>query len=357
MGNGGPSAFQRAGAVAWRLLGVGALVVAGWWLARQLMPVLVPLVVAVLLAALLQPLAGRLRRRGLPPTAAALLTVVLLLCVVALVAAAVVPPFVDRASELGANIEEGLRKVAYSVAGDLANVERPAVDKAIDDAIQGVGDSRGDIAGGVLAGATALVQALAAAVLVLFLCFFLVKDGPDMGRWLTSLVSVQRRAEAEEIGARAWAALGTYARGVVFVATVDAICIGVALLVVGVPLVVPLVVLTWIAAFFPIIGAVAAGAAAVLVALVEQGMGAAIAIAVVILLVQQLEGNVLYPSVVGPRLRLHPVAVLLAVTIGATIGGIPGAFLAVPVATVLAVIVAERRERQKAVADLELAVT
>jgi putative heme transporter len=116
-------------------------------------------------------------------------------------------------------------------------------------------------------------------------------------------------------------------------------------------------VLTWVAAFFPIIGAVTAGIAAVLVALVSQGVGAAIAIAVVILLVQQLEGNVLYPAVVGPRLRLHPVSVLLAVTIGATLAGIPGAFLAVPVATVIAVVVGDKRARRADIPELELALT
>ena len=356
MGNGRPAAFANAGAVAWRLLGIGALVVAAWWLAGQLMPVLVPLVVAVLLAALLQPVAAGWRRRGVPDTLAAFLAVAILIAVLALVGLLVVPPFVERLGELGANVEEGLRKVAYSLANDIANVERPAVDKAIDDAIQGLGDSRGSIAGGVLAGATALAQALGALVLVLFLCFFLVKDGPDIARWFISLAPASRRREFEEVGEAAWRSLGVYARGVGFVATVDAVFIGLALVIVGVPLVMPLVVLTWIAAFFPIVGAVAAGAAAVLVALVSEGVGAAIAIAVAILLVQQLEGNVLYPAVVGPRVHLHPVAVLLAVTIGGTVGGIPGAFLAVPIATVVAVVIAERRKHRSAVEELELAV-
>ena len=333
---------------AWRLLGIGALVVATWWLARQLMPVLVPLVVALLLAALLSPVAERLRRRGLAPTAAALLTMLVLLLAVGIAAVVIFPPFVERVEELGANIEEGVRKVAYSVAQDLAGADRESVDKAIDDAVQGLGESRGDIAGGVLAGATALAQAVGGLLLVLFLCFFVVKDGRSIGAWLVGLTPADRRQEFAEVGERAWAALATYARGVVFVATVDAVFIGLALVIVGVPLVLPLVVLTWFAAFFPIIGAVAAGAAAVLVALVSEGVGAAIAIGIVILLVQQLEGNVLYPAVVGPRVHLHPVAVLLAVTLGATVGGIPGAFLAVPVAVVAAVVIDHWRRNRDA---------
>lgn len=341
---------------AWRLLVTGALVVAAWWLARQLMPVLVPLVVSVLLAALLAPVAERLRSRGWRDGLAALVVVALLIAAVGLIGVLVVPPFVDRLAEVGANVEEGLREIAYSVGADLANVERATVDRAIDDAIKSLGDSRSDIAGGVLAGATALLQVIGAAVLVLFLVFFLIKDGPSMGRWLVDLAPIERRDQVERVGGNAWRSLGTFARGIVFVATVDALLVGLLLLAVGVPLVMPLVVLTWLAAFFPIVGAVAAGAAAVLIALVDQGVGAAVAVTVGILAIQQLEGNVLYPAVVGPRMHLHPVAVLLAVTLGATIGGIPGAFLAVPVAVVVAVVLEERRARQDPAEELELAV-
>jgi putative heme transporter len=342
-----PGSLAAPGATAWRLLGIGALVVAAWWLARQLMPVLVPLVVALLLAALLAPLAQRMRARGMHPTVSSAAAVGALLALMGLVAVLIVPPFVERVGELGRNVEEGLRKVAYSVAEDIGGADRSAVDNAIDDTLKSLGDSRGDIAGGVLAGATALAQALGSLVLVLFLCFFLVKDGPQIGRWIVGLVPGDRRPEVEDVGGRAWSVLGTYARGIVFVATLDAVLIGLALVIVGVPLVLPLAVLTWFAAFFPIVGAIAAGAAAVLVALVAEGVGAAIAIAVAILAVQQLEGNVLYPAVVGPRVHLHPVAVLLAVTVGATIGGIPGAFLAVPVATVAAVVIDHWRERRE----------
>jgi len=355
MAQGRSTTFASAGAIAWRLLGIGAVVVAAWLLARQLLPVLIPLVVAVLLAALLRPVAKRLQSRGAGPGLSAAAAILVLIGVIVLIALLIVPSVVDRASELGSNVEQGLREVAYTVAADVGGVERPAVDRAIDEAIQSVGDSRSDIAGGILAGATALAQALGALVLVLFLCFFLIKDGSSIARWAVSLAPRSSRAELEEVIRLSWDGLGTFARGVVFVASVDAIFVGLALLLVGVPLVLPLAVLTWLAAFFPIIGAIAAGAAAVLVALVSEGPGAAGIIALAILVVQQVEGNILYPAVVGPRVHLHPIAVLLAVTIGATIGGIPGAFLAVPVATVAAVILEHRRTRQDAPSELALA--
>ena len=132
-----------------------------------------------------------------------------------------------------------------------------------------------------------------------------------------------------------------------FVATVDAVLIGAVLLVVGVPLALPLIVLTWVAAFFPIIGAIVAGGAAVLVALVSEGPSSALIVLGAIVVVQQVEGNVLYPVVVGPRLRLHPVVVLVAVALGGTLAGIAGAFLAVPVATVAATVIAFLRERAR----------
>ena len=125
----------------------------------------------------------------------------------------IVPPVIDGASELGSNVEEGLREVAYSVAQDVGNVDRATVDSAIDDAISSVSENRSTIAGGVLAGATALAQALGALVLVLFLCFFLVKDGPDIGRWSVSLLPAERRQEFAEVGRKCWEGLGTFARG------------------------------------------------------------------------------------------------------------------------------------------------
>ena len=333
-----------AGSTAWRLLGIGAVIVAAWLIARYLMPVLVPVVVAVLLAALLRPVATRLERRGVPRGLAAFAAVSILIGAVVLIAVLVVPPFADRLSALGSNVEAGLRKVAYSVGHDVAGVSRNDADRAVDQLIANIDDNRGKIAGDILAGASVFVQALAGLVLIVFLTFFLIRDADRLGGWFAGLVPQRQRETFERGGTAAWASLGVYIRGVVFVATVDAVFVGIALALVGVPLVMPLVVLTWVAAFFPIVGALAAGSVAVLVALVAEGTAAAIIVAVAILVIQQLEGNVLYPVVVGPRLKLHPIAVLIAVLVGGTIGGIAGAFLAVPFATVCAVLLDLREE-------------
>jgi predicted PurR-regulated permease PerM len=162
--------------------------------------------------------------------------------------------------------------------------------------------------------------------------FFLVHDGRRMWAWAVGLFPAGRRADVEAIGVRVWAALSAYVRGVAMVAVVDAVLIGLALLVIGVPLVVPLMVITFLGAFVPLVGALVAGAVAALVALVIEGVIAAVLVTVAIVVIQQLEGDLLYPLVVGRAIALHPVAILLALTAGTVVAGIIGALLAVPVA-------------------------
>jgi predicted PurR-regulated permease PerM len=192
-----------------------------------------------------------------------------------------------------------------------------------------------------------LTQWAAAIVLIVVLTFFLLKDGEQIRDWLIELFHEDRQPALREVGARAWSALSAYVQGVFLVATIDAVCIGAGLLIVGVPVAMPLIVLTFVAAFFPIIGAFTAGAAAVLVALVANGLPAALVILAIIIAVQQLEGNVFYPVVVGRRLKLHPVGILIALTAGGVLAGVAGAFLAIPTAAVGAAVLGYVRERRE----------
>jgi predicted PurR-regulated permease PerM len=341
------SGLARAGAAAWWLLGIAAVVLLAGWAIGQLMSVVLPLVIAILLATLLRPVAAALERRGLKPTLAAVAAVALAIVVLAILLSLVLPPFIARLSELGTSVQEGAHKVAYEVGDRVAGMGHAEVDRTIENATNRVRDRLG---GAAMAGVTSAAGALGSLVLIAFLTFFLVKDGRRIWRYLVSLAPEQRRGAVDEVGERAWTVLTAYTRGVVFVATVDAVLIGAVLLIVGVPLALPLIVLTWVAAFFPIIGAVTAGAAAVLVALVANGPTEALIVLAAIVLVQQVEGNVLYPVVVGPRLKLHPIVVLMAVALGGTLAGIPGAFLAVPVATVSAAVLTfllEQRDRRE----------
>jgi predicted PurR-regulated permease PerM len=336
--DGVPPGLVLAAAITWRVLLLAFAAIAVGYVAGKLLLVVVPVIVALLLSTLLVPLAHRLRDRGMHERAASLLVVVAGIALIAVLLTLIVPPFVSELSELGSNVEKGSRK-AGQVLRPLG-VSQAEVDKAIDDGVKSLKGGGGKkLAGGAVTGALAALNVLAAVLLTLVLTFFFVKDGRRMWSWIVGLFGPRRRAGAEELGERVWHVLTGYVQGVALVAAIDATLIGVTLVIVGVPLAMPLTVLTFLAAFFPVIGAVTVGAAAVLVALVAKGAVAAIIVAVVILVVQQLDGNVLQPVLVGRKLELHPVVVLLALTAGGVIAGLVGAFIAVPLAAVAGAVI------------------
>jgi putative heme transporter len=334
-----PRGLAVASAVMLRLLvvlgGLALFAVA----AQRLLLVVLPFLIALLISTLLSPLARRLERSGVRPAAAAAIAVIVAVLVFAGLWALIIPAAVSQGDELGARVQEGLGQVADTLKP--LGVGSRDLDRAVD---QAAGAARHQ----ALPAAMLAAQWAGAIVLIVVLTFFLVKDGRRIWCWLVELFHSDRHAALYELGDRAWGALSTYVRGVFLVATIDAVFIGAGLLIVGVPMALPLIVLTFIAAFFPILGATAAGAAAVLVALVSNGLLAACVILAVILLVQQLEGNVFYPIVVGRRLRLHPVAILLALTTGGVLAGVAGAFLAVPALSVGSAVLDYARERREA---------
>jgi putative heme transporter len=336
-----PRGLVVAAAWTWRALLLAFALVAVGWVAGKLLLVVLPVVIALLLATLLVPLAHRLRDRGMHPRAASLLVVTGGIAVIAIVLTLVVPPFVSELGEVGSQVEKGSRK-----AGELLRplgVTQAEVDKAIDDGVKSLKGSGGKLAGGAVSGAMAALNLLAAILLTLVLTFFFVKDGRRLWGWIAGLFG-RHRDSADELGERVWRVLTGYVHGIALVALIDALLIGLALVVLGVPLAMPLVVLTFLAAFFPVVGAVTVGLAAVLVALVAKGTVAAAIMAVWILVVQQLDGNVMQPVLVGRRLELHPVVVLLALTAGGVVAGLVGAFLAVPLAAVAGAVIAFARE-------------
>jgi putative heme transporter len=323
------------------LIVVGGIVALGLF-AKLMMVIVVPVIIAVLLATLLAPLGNWLRRHHVGPGVAAFLPVVLAFVVFVGLWGLVIPPFVSQVPDLVDNVQRG--------AGQVADFARPLGISAqdVDDAVQKARDQlqSQQATGKVLSGALVVTQWMAAVVLIAVLTFFFLKDGGHLRDWVVSLFARDRRPVLSEVLDRAWSALATYVQGVFLVATIDAVLIGIALLAVGVPIAFPLIVLTFLAAFFPVVGSIVAGVACVLVALVGNGPGAALVILVAIVAVQQLEGNVFYPVVVGKRLRLHPVAILLALTAGSVLAGVAGAFLAIPVAAVTSAVLDYMRERR-----------
>ncbi len=343
-----PSALlrlRRLGEAALWTLVIAAFTIVLFWAAGKLRIVVLPVGLALILCTFLWPASRRLRDIGLPRAAAA--TVVLSLALMALTAviALFAPQTIDEFGELDVRIADGLETIEDWLVEGGPGLSQEQVDDVADRIRQQAEDSVGTLAGGALSGALLVVEVIAAVLIAIVVLFFFLKDGDRMWEWICALFPPEHRGSVREMGSRSWTTLAAFVRGQALVALFDAVFIGVALVIVGTPLVLPLVVLTFFGAFIPIIGAFVAGGAAVLVALAFQGFTAAMIVLAAIVVVQQVESSVFAPVVVGRSVKVHPVAILLAVTAGVTIGGIIGALVATPVLAVASTILAYLRER------------
>lgn len=330
--------FERAGVQAWRLVGL-ALAAAFVVLAlAELRVVVLPVLAALVLGTFLIPPVRRLGRRGWPRGLAAFAVLAVALAALIGLFVALAPPVADELRALDLNLQEGFERVAGWVVEGPLGVSETDLDRAIERAADELRNNAGALASGVLSGAAALGELVVGLLLTVVLLFFLLRDGEGMWRWVVSLFDERRRSQVSKAGARGWEVLGGYLRGTTLVALFDAAFIGLGLWVIGVPLVLPLALLTFFGAYVPVAGAVAAGLAATLVTLVTEGVLAAVAVSALVLVVQQVESNILQPVVVGRSVRLHPVAVTLSVTAGAVLGGIIGALIAVPSVAVAAAV-------------------
>ncbi|WP_233498397.1 AI-2E family transporter [Blastococcus sp. TF02A-26] len=299
--------------------------------------VLLPIVLGLLITTVLWPPTRFLRRHGWPPALAAATVLLGAIGVFGGVIAVIAPQVVDQVETLADQVGGGLQDVQEWLQGPPFNIDEAQIGDAVDNAINELQSRAGDIAGYAATGASAIGNALINLVLALVLVFFFLKDGPRWVPWLAAQTSRRAAPHVAALSDKAWSTLSEFIRQQAFVGFIDALFIGIGLWVLDVPLVLPLAVITFFAAFVPIIGAFVAGAFAVLVALVDQGFGTAIAVLVIVLVVQQIEGNVLQPIIQGRGFNLHPAVVILAVTAGSSLAGITGAFLGVPVAALIAV--------------------
>jgi len=323
--------FLRHGASwAWRLLVVAA---AGYVLLRIvviLRIVVVPVFVALVLAALLAPLVDRLSRR-LPRLVATWITLLgtigLLVGLGVLLAqpiASAANDFVDQFDALVADLESWLQTGPLDLS-----------ESRVEELFDRIGERSDQLVSGVLdepaTAARLAAEVVGGAFLALATLFFLLKDGPEMWAWTLQRIEPVRRAAVDAAGRASLDSVQGWLRGVAITGVADGVLIGGALAVLGIPAALPLGVITFFAAFFPIVGATVAGAIAVGIALASEGVASAIIVGLVVLAVQQIEGDVLLPVVMKRQVHLHPVVVLVVLGIGAAIGGIVGALVAVPV--------------------------
>ena len=330
-----PGWLERAAGWAWRLLILGALLYVMVRVVSTLRLVVLPCVAALLLTALLQPLTQRLRRLGLPALAATWCTVLAALVVLAGVATLAATRTSADYQRLVTDIGDTTSDLQRWLAGPPFHLHRAGLAELSQRLLTFLKQHQSAVAGTVLSGGKFFLEILAGLVLTLFVTFFLLKDGERIWAWLTSFLAPGPRARATGAGTAAWQALTYYVRGTVAVAAIHAVVIGLALWVLGVPLLVPLVILVFLAAFIPLVGILVAGTIAVAVTLGTRGWVAALVLVVIFILENQLESHLLQPLVVGRMVRFHPLAIILVLAVGGVVGGIAGAVVAVPTAAVL----------------------
>lgn len=330
-----PVGVRSAAAWSWRLLVIlGALAVL-LYLVVKLQVVLTPVAIALLLAGLLQPVAAWLRGHGVPRSLAAVIVLLGGIGTVAGIITLVVNAVSNGFGDLSDSVDRGVDQVRdWLVRGPLG-LSQQQMDSALDSATAVLVDNRDTLTAGALATATTVGHLLAGLFLVLFVLFFFLRDGRQIWLWLLGLLPRTVREDIDGAGLNAWKTLVRYVRATGLVAFVDAVGIGIGIAVLGVPLALPLAALVFLGAFIPLIGSVLSGLIAVLVALVSNGPITALLLLGVVLLVQQVEGHLLQPLLLGRAVKVHPLAVILAIAAGLLMAGIIGALIAVPLVACL----------------------
>lgn len=294
--------------------------------------VVIPVLIALIIASAFAPVMAFLRKHRLPNALAAAVCLVASVVVVGGIITLIVNAVQNDWDKLYSKATAGI-----STAVDwFLTLNLPIDDQKIDELLGQVTGflTSGAFASGALSGVSAISEIATGFVLSIVILFFFLKDGPVIWGFLTSALPGKARVRAQRVGFRSVLVLGGYVRGTAMVAAVDAIGIGLALFILQVPLALPLSIIVFAGGFIPLLGATVAGILAALVALVTNGLVGAIIVIAVVILVNQLEGNLLQPVLMGNALKLHPLVILVALTIGTVLGGIIGAVLAVPLAAV-----------------------
>lgn len=298
----------------------------------QVKLIVIPILIAIILAAAAAPVVGWLRKHNVPAVVATLITLVGGGIVIGGILTLIVFSVSSQWDELSKSASEGLNQLQSSLNDLSLPIPAEQVDKAKGEVVNFLTSSQ--LGTGVVAGVSAATQVITGIVLGLVILFFFLKDGPYIWSFLLRPFSGAGLARGRRIGDAALKTLGGYVRGTAIVAVVDSVAIGVGLAILQIPLALPLATLVFLGAFIPLIGATLAGVLAVLVALVTNGPVTALIVVAIVIAVNQLEGNLLQPVVMGQSLKLHPLMILLALTVGTILGGIVGAVIAVPIAAV-----------------------
>ncbi|MEC3974665.1 AI-2E family transporter [Amycolatopsis sp. H20-H5] len=330
-----PRGLRVTAALAWRFLVVIAALYVIVFLVGYLSVVVIPVSIALLLAALLAPAVAALVKRRFPRGLAAAIVLIAGLAVLGGLLTFVVVQFSDGLPQLQKQLNDSLNQIKDWLLNGPPHLRQEQIQDFINQAIGFLQKNQGSITTTALTTASTVGEILTGFLLSLFILIFFLSGGEQIWTFLVRGVPRHVRKRVDVAGRRGFASLVSYVRATAAVAVVDAVGIGIGLWIVGVPLVIPLATLVFLGAFIPIIGAVIAGGVAVLIALVTNGPLGAVVVLAIVIGVMQLESHVLQPLLLGRAVRLHPLAVVLAITAGLVSAGIAGALLSVPLLAVL----------------------
>ncbi|HLP22905.1 MAG TPA: AI-2E family transporter [Microbacteriaceae bacterium] len=334
-----PTGVREAAEWSWRLLAIGALILAVLWLIVLLREISIPVLIAVLVAALLVPFSNFLQRHRWPRWAS--IAAALVSFIVALVG--LVTLWVNQialaSSDLADRAQSAWRGLAHDLSDLGISVSATQLQTWIDEVVASIQNDSARWLAGALSVGTTLTHVLAGTLLVLFSTLFFLIDGRRIWLWIVQLFPRAAREAIDDAGSRGWLTLTSFVRVQILVAAIDGLGIGIGAALLGVPLAIPIGIMVFLGSFIPIVGAVVTGIIASIVALIYCGPVVALIMVGIVLLVQQVEGHVLQPLVMGSAVKVHPLAVVLAVATGSFLGGIAGALFAVPLAATLNVMV------------------
>lgn len=333
-----PRALRVATAFSWRLLIVAAAAGVAVWLIIQLKLLVIPLLIGILITALLWPAFAWMLRHRVPRWLAIVISLIGTIAIVGGLLWLAVWQITRQWSSVQVRTIEAVAQFRqYLIDGPLRLTETQ-IDGFLAQGWAFVQEQASLVWSGALAIGTTLGHVATGTLLSFFILLCLLADGGGIWRWTTRLFPTQARPAVDGAARAGWVTVVNYTRTQLLVATIDAVGIGLGAFLLGVPLAIPVAVLVFLGAFVPIVGAVVTGALAVFLALVYNGPWIALWMLVVVLGVQQLEGHVLQPLLMGSAVKVHPLAVVLVVAGGAMIAGIPGALFAVPIAAFINVV-------------------
>ncbi|MEU1425497.1 AI-2E family transporter [Nocardia sp. NPDC005746] len=319
----------------WRLLLILAAVVAVAYLARRLSTVTIPISIALLGAALMAPLVNWMQRFGVPRAIGVLVALIGSLGILAGIMTFVVEQFVSGVPQLSDEFKTSVHQVQDWLINGPLHLSNDQIRNAGDTIVKTVESNKDALTSGALTTATVIGEFFTGAFLTLFILIFFLYGGDQIWEFCTRIVPTAHRARVRAAGRLGFGTLTGFVRATVLVAAVDAIGIGAGLAILNVPLALPLASLVFIGAFIPIVGSFIAGSVAVFIALMTKGLVTALIVLGITVAVMQLEGHVLQPLLMGRAVRIHPLAVVLAIAAGVVLAGLAGGLLAVPFVAVL----------------------